>query len=917
MGREPYVGPRPFSHDDRDIFFGRDAEIAEIVSLVIANRSVLLYSVSGAGKSSLLRAGVETALVDQGFEVLGPARFQSPVAPPADARNAYSYALVHELRAVLEVREDENDAATPSISELLASFPRGTDTYGFPTPRALIVDQFEEVFTLYQDRWDQRPALLQELADALEHDPQLRILISMREEYIAQLERYAELLPSLLRARFHLERLRAPAALTAVTGPLASLGVDFAPGVAETLVHDLRETRIDVGRGAPLRIEGEFVEPVQLQVVCRTLWLRLSRSIRLITASHLAALGNVDDALSQYYDNAIRAAAAKASVHEHTLREVLERSMITSAGTRATVFAGDPATAVMSPAALEELARQHLVRAEWRAGARWFELTHDRLIEPIRRSNAAVLERHRSRRLRRLAVAGAVLIAVLVLGVIAVSRIWYSKQIVPDVVGKASVFEAGRTITGSGLTLAGNVRERVDARASPGSVVAQTPPSGTRVKAGTTVAVAIAIGNGKVEVPSVVGRTLARADAVLHAAALSLGQASPPPVAANSVVASQIPAVGAIVKQGTAIAVFIATIAGQNGRATVPALKPGDTAAGVATSLASRGLVPSTVSAFDVANPGSVIRTDPPPGTRLKAGQAVTIVVSAGFPQLAFDNGRDVLLANGANGRRLGAVAKGPPRNTGPSFSADGAELAFVRGGRVFLANQVKPGGRIVPLTQPGARYGGVAWAPTVNANVLAMVRERGHPSDGDLCLGRIGAGKVTPQCISDPDVNLGGVVRWAPDGRSIFALGVKGAGTFGLVRYTSKTPSSSAARDWGTGTFVTDISRPDRGVIDMAIAPDGKRAAFVANFDGGVFQLYFATATDYMLADARAQGVGACKVAWRPDSKEVVVVQADGACAESSGRLVRISPDNPRTRTTVELSGDNPVFQPLIPTGP
>lgn len=79
--REPYVGPRPYTEGDRLLFFGRDAEIAEVVSLVIAHRIVLLYSVSGAGKSSLLRAGVNGTLADQGFEVLGPLGFRSPIAP--------------------------------------------------------------------------------------------------------------------------------------------------------------------------------------------------------------------------------------------------------------------------------------------------------------------------------------------------------------------------------------------------------------------------------------------------------------------------------------------------------------------------------------------------------------------------------------------------------------------------------------------------------------------------------------------------------------------------------------------------------------------------------------------------------------------------------------------------------------------
>jgi hypothetical protein len=156
VASEPYVGPRPFAPGDRDIFFGRDPEVAEVVSLVIAHRSVLLYAVSGVGKSSLLRAGVDAMLADQGFEVLGPARFQSPTAPPADSTNVFTFAVLSELRAGLDLVDDDVSAGM-TIGEFLASLPRSRDAYGFPSPRALVIDQFEEIFTLYPEHWEQRP----------------------------------------------------------------------------------------------------------------------------------------------------------------------------------------------------------------------------------------------------------------------------------------------------------------------------------------------------------------------------------------------------------------------------------------------------------------------------------------------------------------------------------------------------------------------------------------------------------------------------------------------------------------------------------------------------------------------------------------------------------------------------------------
>ena len=93
-----------------------------------------------------------------------------------------------------------------------------------------------------------------------------------------------------------------------------------------------------------------------------------------------------------------------------------------------------------------------------------------------------------------------------------------------------------------------------------------------------------------------------------------------------------------------------------------------------------------------------------------------------------------------------------------------------------------------------------------------------------------------------------------------------------------------------------------------MAISPDGKRAAFVANFDSDVFQLYLGKPKDFLLTDAKPQGVRACKVAWRSDGKELVVVQADAVCSEPNGELVRMTAAKPRTsQTQLGGSGDNP----------
>src|SRR5437016_3113778 len=75
----PYPGPRPFQKDEYRIFAGRDHEVSELTSLIISHQVTLLYAQSGAGKTSVVNAGLSTSLVEKGVRVLPVARAGIPV----------------------------------------------------------------------------------------------------------------------------------------------------------------------------------------------------------------------------------------------------------------------------------------------------------------------------------------------------------------------------------------------------------------------------------------------------------------------------------------------------------------------------------------------------------------------------------------------------------------------------------------------------------------------------------------------------------------------------------------------------------------------------------------------------------------------------------------------------------------------
>src|SRR5437773_1462908 len=67
--------------------------------------------------------------------------------------------------------------------------------------RALVIDQFEELFTAHPGRWQECPDLFAELQESLERDPTLRLVLAIREDFVAQLDPFPALLPGGLRTR--------------------------------------------------------------------------------------------------------------------------------------------------------------------------------------------------------------------------------------------------------------------------------------------------------------------------------------------------------------------------------------------------------------------------------------------------------------------------------------------------------------------------------------------------------------------------------------------------------------------------------------------------------------------------------------------------------------------------------------------
>lgn len=420
----PYVGPRSFKSGDK--LYGRDWESEELRDLLIAKRIVLLHSPSGAGKTSLIHAVLLPALENEGFYLHPPIRVgmdpPSEVIEAGCAYNRYVLSALISLGGIHHNPDNLLDLCDIDLPTYLAQLsedvtaPSGGDR---PPDELLVFDQFEEILTV--DPLDRagREEFFRQLGEAL-RGSQHWVLFAMREDYVGGLEPYLHHVPTRLTTHVRLERLGRQAALSAIKKPAQAHGVTYAEGVAEELLDDL----LELPQG-----KADFVEPVQLQVVCHALWdywqEHAPPDSQTITAEHAAAFGDVDQALSQFYDACIRQTAQETGISERALRRWFSEQMITPAGTRGIVYKGQSETAGIPNAAVHVLDRLHIIRVEPRAGADWVEIAHDGFITPIQESNQAWAQAYRERQIRRrarLALLLAIPVALVIIALLA--RLW-------------------------------------------------------------------------------------------------------------------------------------------------------------------------------------------------------------------------------------------------------------------------------------------------------------------------------------------------------------------------------------------------------------------------------------------------------------------------------------------------------------
>jgi WD40 repeat protein len=414
----PYKGLNAFEDSELDalLFFGREREREIVVANLIASRLTVLYGPSGVGKSSLLRAAVARSLRELPEEPLVVV-FSRWSDDPAAAL----------AEAVADVAGTEPGG---SPVEALERAQSGRDVY-------VVLDQAEEYFLYHADDAGQG-SFAEALPAVLDGQYRVNVLVSLREDSLAKLDRFTGRIPGLFSNTLRLDRLDRQAAEAAIVRPverfaeLTDVAVAVEPELVERVLDEVGAGQIEPALGGLGAVEGREdgarIEAPYLQLVMQRIWDEErgagSDTLRVGT---LERLGGAQQIVEEHLEGAL----AELTPGQKDVAARLFNHLVTPSGTKIAHELADLAD--FGQVAVEELrpvlhalSERRILRSFEEGGGVRYEIFHDVLAQPVlawrarHRTERAVerelAERHRRRsRLQRLLALGAaalVLVAV-------------------------------------------------------------------------------------------------------------------------------------------------------------------------------------------------------------------------------------------------------------------------------------------------------------------------------------------------------------------------------------------------------------------------------------------------------------------------------------------------------------------------
>jgi WD40 repeat protein/DNA-binding SARP family transcriptional activator len=250
-GEAPFKGLQHFDIDDADLFFGREELTDQLVERLSQGRFLAVLGASGSGKSSVVRAGLIPAL--QRTEPLdGSLRAPSPgsswlvhlITPAEHPLAALATSLTRDVESVTAAATLVDDLTRdPRALALYARRLLSDSNHGDTDSRLLlVVDQFEELFTLCHDAAE-RGAFVANLSMALAEEMAgpMAVVVALRADFYAHCSQFATLRELLAQHQVYIGPMSSNGLRRAIEEPARIGEWTFEPGLVDLILDDVED----------------------------------------------------------------------------------------------------------------------------------------------------------------------------------------------------------------------------------------------------------------------------------------------------------------------------------------------------------------------------------------------------------------------------------------------------------------------------------------------------------------------------------------------------------------------------------------------------------------------------------------------------------------------------------------------------
>lgn len=316
MKKYPFKFLDAYGKEDADVFFGRDAEVDALYEMVFQSPILLVYGASGTGKTSLIQCGLASRFQSHDWLAL-------PVRRGGNLNDSLQKALAdaggstaagdESMDWLSEVMEEGPAAATAVQPSPLLRSVRAIYLRSF-RPLYLIFDQFEELFIL--GTTDEQDQFVDTVKELLQAETPVKLIFSIREEYLGCLNRFERAVPQLLRKKLRVEPMTLDTVRQVVVGAATYEGsnVRLQNGESEALAEGIFD-----------KIKGDdrtlAIQLPYLQVFLDKLYLNVTgdetrQSEAVFTLAALRRIGDIGDVLRNFLEEQVAAISKKlGSVH--------------------------------------------------------------------------------------------------------------------------------------------------------------------------------------------------------------------------------------------------------------------------------------------------------------------------------------------------------------------------------------------------------------------------------------------------------------------------------------------------------------------------------------------------------------------------------------------------------------------------